>query len=279
MSDVTPQPKLEAASPFELRVDQGRHVPESDVRTALATGELGFIHSFTTGSTLDGPGVRIVAWLAGCQFRCVYCHNPDTWTMTNGIPVTLERAKQQLRKYQHGLKAMKGGLTISGGEPLMQHKFALKLFRAAKQMGIHTALDSNGYLGSRLSDEDLQSIDLVLLDLKARTPELHERLVGQEVGPVLEFAQRLAALKRPIWVRFVLVPGWTDNPEEVASIAEFAASQGNVERVDVLPFHQMGAYKWQELGLKYQLHGLEPPSPEVVQRVCDQFRAMGLKAF
>jgi pyruvate formate lyase activating enzyme len=152
--------KLEARSPFELRIDQGKHVPESDVRSAPATGEMGFVHSFTTGSTLDGPGVRIVAWLSGCQFRCLYCHNPDTWTMTNGIPVTVERAKQQLRKYRHGLKAMKGGLTISGGEPRMQHKSVLRLFSAAKEMGIHTALDSNGYLGSRLSDDDLKQIDL-----------------------------------------------------------------------------------------------------------------------
>src|SRR5262245_60215944 len=112
--------EIEAESPYELRVDHGRHVPESDVRTALATGEMGFVHSFTTGSAVDGPGVRIVAWLAGCQFRCLYCHNPDTWTMTNGIPVTVERAKEQLSKYRRGLKTMKGGLTISGGEPLMQ---------------------------------------------------------------------------------------------------------------------------------------------------------------
>src|SRR4051794_21626652 len=114
MPEEIKQPSLEARSPFELRVDLGRHVPESEVHAALATGDIGFVHSFTTGSALDGPGIRVVVWLSGCQFRCLYCHNPDTWNMTNGIPVTLDRAKEQLSKYRHGLKVMKGGLTISG---------------------------------------------------------------------------------------------------------------------------------------------------------------------
>src|SRR5258708_39381293 len=141
---------LQAKSPFELRITLGRDIPESDVRTALATGDVGFLHSFTTGSTVDGPGVRLVAWTAGCQFRCLYCHNPDTWNMMNGIPVTLNRAKEELAKYRHGLKVMSGGFTLSGGEPLMQDRFVVKLFSAAKKMGIHTALDTNGLLGERL---------------------------------------------------------------------------------------------------------------------------------
>ena len=270
---------LEAASPFELRVDLGRHVPESEVHRAVATGEIGFIHSFTTGSTLDGPGVRLVAWLSGCQFKCLYCHNPDTWKMTNGIPVPLERAKAQLRKYRPGLNAMRGGLTISGGEPLMQHRFVLNLFAAAKSMGIHTALDTNGHLGQRLSDEDLGKIDLVLLDIKAWDEELHMRLVNASVAPVLAFARRLASLARPIWIRFVLVPGLTDEPAQVSHIAEFAASLGNVERVDVLPFHQMGAFKWNQLGMQYELDNVPPPSPAVVEQVCRQFRDLGLNAY
>ena len=127
---------LEAKSPFELRVDLGKGVPETDVRTALATGNMGFLHSFTTGSTVDGPGVRVVAWTTGCMWRCRYCHNPDTWTMSNGIPVAVTRAVTELRKYTEGLRIMKGGFTLSGGEPLMQHRFAMKLFTAAKSMGI-----------------------------------------------------------------------------------------------------------------------------------------------
>jgi pyruvate formate lyase activating enzyme len=282
MSDLAPPTipaPLAAKSPFELRVNLGRDVPEADLRTALATGEMGFLHSFTTGSTVDGPGVRVVAWTSGCMWRCVYCHNPDTWTLTNGIPVTLARATEELRKYRHGLKMMAGGFTLSGGEPLMQHRFAVKLLAAARGMGIHTALDTNGYYGDRLSDAELEMADLVLLDLKAWDPERHRRLTGVEIGPTHEFARRLAARGRPVWVRFVLVPGWTDDPAEIEGIAHFAAGLGNVQRVDVLPFHQMGRFKWRELGLDYQLADVAPPPAEVVARAVAAFRAQGLKAY
>ena len=270
---------LEAKSPFELRVDLGKGVPESDVRAALATGEMGFLHSFTTGSTVDGPGVRVVAWTTGCQFRCLYCHNPDTWNMSNGIPVTLAKATEELRKYRHGLKAMSGGFTLSGGEPLMQDRFAVKLFTAAKLMGIHTALDTNGALGNRLSDAELEHIDLVLLDIKTWDTERHRQLTGMDNGPTLDFARRLAGRRRPIWVRFVLVPGRTDDDENVSQIANFTGSLGNVERVDVLPFHQMGRFKWNELKLDYTLNDVKPPSREAVERACAKFREAGLKAF
>src|ERR1043166_6336543 len=270
---------LEAKSPFELRVDQGRHMPESAVKNALETGDMGFLHSFTTGSAVDGPGVRVVAWTAGCHWRCVYCHNPDTWNMMNGMPVTLERAVEGIGKYRHGLKIMSGGFTLSGGEPLMQDRFAVKLFTAVKAMGIHTALDTNGHLGERLTDTELKQIDLILLDIKGWDPEKHRRLVGKEIGPTLDFARRLAQLKKPIWLRFVLVPGLTDDADDVKSIAKFAAGLGNVERVDVLPFHQMGKFKWKKLGLDYQLENIEPPSRDLVDRTCAQFRCEGLKAF
>ena len=270
---------LEAASPFELRVDRGRNVPESEVRTALATGDLGFIHSFTTGSMLDGPGVRIVAWLAGCQFRCLYCHNPDTWNMTNGTPVTIQRAKEQLKKYRAGLRVMKGGLTISGGEPLMQHKFVVKLFTAAKSMGVHTALDTNGSLGARLTGEDLNQVDLVLLDIKSWNPERHQKVVGASIDPVLDFARRLAAARKPMWLRYVLVPSLTDDFDDIAHIAEFCAGLGNVSRVDVLPFHQMGGFKWKQLGIAYELENVEPPTRETVDKACQIFREHGLKAY
>jgi len=162
---------------------------------------------------------------------------------------------------------------------LMQHQFVLKVFGEAKRMGVHTALDSNGYLGDRLSDEDLNSVDLVLLDLKAMTPDLHKRLTGMENKPVHDFARRLAAARKPIWVRFVLIPGWTDGMSEVERIAGFAAGLGNVERVDVLPFHQMGRFKWEKLRMDYQLRDTEPPSRESTNEAINRFRAAGLKAF
>jgi pyruvate formate lyase activating enzyme len=277
MSENLQAVPLEAKSPFELRVHLGEGVPDTDVRAALTTGDMGFLHSFTTGSTVDGPGVRVVGWTTGCHWRCQYCHNPDTWTLSNGIPVTLDRATEELRKYRHGLKIMGGGFTLSGGEPLMQDRFAVKLFTATKAMGIHTALDTNGHLGSRLSDAELEQIDLVLLDIKMWDPERHRRLTGMDNTPVLEFARRLAARKRPIWVRFVLVPGLSDDAENIANIAKFAAGLGNVERVDVLPFHQMGRFKWKELKLNYTLNDVEPPSIEAVESACAQFRSEGLK--
>jgi pyruvate formate lyase activating enzyme len=272
------QPALEAMSPFEMRLNLGHDVPETDVRTALATGDMGFLHSFTTGSTVDGPGVRVVAWTTGCMWRCRYCHNPDTWTMTNGIPVTIVQAITELQKYRHGLKVMGGGFTLSGGEPLMQHRFAVKLFAAATSMGIHTTLETNGFFGDRLSDAEIDAIDLVMLGMKA-SPERHRALTGMDFTETRAFAQRLAARKRPMWVRFVLVPGLTDDPAEIASIATFAAGLGNVQRVEVLPFHQMGRFKWKQLGIPYTLEHTQPPNAEQIERACATFRAAGLNAY
>ena len=269
---------IEAASPFEMRVNQAADVPETDVRTALVTGDMGFLHSFTTGSTVDGPGVRLVAWTAGCMWRCLYCHNPDTWAMTNGIPVTIARAAEELKKYRVGLKIMAGGLTVSGGEPLMQHRFVVKLLEAARAMGIHTTIETNGYLGDRLADRELDTIDLVMLGIKTWDPERHRRLTGMEIEPTLEFARRLAAKKRKVWIRFVLVPGLTDDSRDIGQIARFTAGLGNVERVEVLPFHQLGRFKWARLGLPYALETLEPPSHEAAEQACALFRAEGLTA-
>ena len=270
---------LEAKNPFVLRINLGKDMPETDVRSAMASGDIGFLHSFTTGSAVDGPGIRLVAWTTLCMFRCKYCHNPDTWTLTNGMPVTIARATEELRKYAEGLKAMKGGFTLSGGEPLMQARFAARLFRAAKQLGIHTAIETNGFYGDRLSDAELADIDLVILDMKAFTPEQHKRVTGGvDNAQVLDFCRRLAALKRPMWFRYVLVPGLTDDPGEMKMVADFAASLGVVERAEILPFHQMGKYKWEKLGLDYTLADTAPPSPDAVARAIAVFRSAGLKA-
>jgi len=274
-SDHTP---LEAASPFELRVDLGKGVPETDVRSALATGDMGFLHSFTTGSAVDGPGVRVVAWTTGCMWRCRYCHNPDTWTITNGLPVSVAKAAEELAKYRHGLKVMNGGFTLSGGEPLMQSRFAAKLLAASKEMGIHTAIETNGYFGDKLSDAELESLDLVLLGIKSWGADRHKALTGMDIEPTLAFARRLAALRKPVWVRFVLVPGVTDDEATLTGIAECAAGLGNVQRVEVLPFHQLGRFKWGELGIQYHLERTAAPTAEAAEKACAVFRAAGLKA-
>jgi pyruvate formate lyase activating enzyme len=211
------------------------------------------------------------------MFRCKYCHNPDTWTLRNGMPVTIERAAAELRKYVPGLQAMKGGFTLSGGEPLMQARFAARLFAAAKGMGLHTAIETNGFYGDRLSDEELGHIDLVILDMKAFTAGQHRRVTANiNNDQVLAFGRRLAALKHPMWLRYVLVPGLTDIDAEMEQIAAFGASLGVVERVEVLPFHQMGRYKWEKLGIDYELAQTNPPGPESVARAEGIFRSAGL---
>jgi pyruvate formate lyase activating enzyme len=273
------QINLEAKSPYEMRVHLGEDVPETDVRSALKTGDMGFLHSYTTGSAVDGPGIRVVAWTTSCMFRCRYCHNPDTWTLSNGIPVTLDRAIEGVRKYANGLKMMHGGFTLSGGEPLMQARFAARLLDAVKKMGVHTAIETNGFYGDHLSDDELKNIDLVILDMKAFTPEQHERVTGiKDNEEVLVFARRLAALKRPMWLRYVLVPGLTDDDDEMRQMAEFAASLGVVERVEILPFHQLGEYKWERLKLDYQLMDTKPPSGELIAHAIGIFQQAGLSA-
>jgi pyruvate formate lyase activating enzyme len=276
---MSKQVPLEAGSPFEIRVNLASGESESAIKKALTTGDMGFLHSFTTGSTVDGPGVRLVAWTAGCQWRCLYCHNPDTWSMMNGMPVALDRAIDEVAKYRHGLKIMGGGLTISGGEPLIQDRFVVRLLTAVKGLGVHTAIETNGYLGERLTDQELEQIDLVLLGLKTWTTERHTHLTGKDIGPTLELARRLSRLRRKLWVRFVLVPGLTDDLENIKQIARFAADLGIVERVEVLPFHQMGRYKWQELGIDYTLKDTAPPTPGMLELACEQFKAVGLKAY
>jgi len=270
---------LEAKSPYEMRVHLGEGVDDMDVRTALKTGDLGFLHSFTTGSAVDGPGIRLVAWTTACMFRCQYCHNPDTWTLKNGIPVPLNKAIEEVQKYANGLIAMKGGFTLSGGEPLMQDRFASRLFEAVKEMGVHTAIETNGFFGDRFSDEEWRNIDLVILDMKAFTRSQHELVTGgMHNEDVLELCNRLSELKRPMWLRYVLVPGLTDIPEEMEALANFGASLGVVERAEILPFHQMGKYKWERLGLDYKLADTETPPREGVEKAVAIFRAAGLDA-
>src|SRR4051794_33162103 len=269
---------LEAKSPFEMRVHLGEGVPETDVKSALKTGDLGFLHSFTTGSAVDGPGMRLVAWTTACMFRCQYCHNPDTWTLKNGIPVPLGRAIEEVQTYANGLIAMKGGFTLSGGEPLMQDRFAARLFGAVKAMGVHTAIETNGCFGERLSDDEIRTIDLVILDMKAFTRTQHHLVTGMSNEDVLEFCNRLSELDRPMWLRYVLVPGLTDIPEEIEAVADFGASLGVVERVEILPFHQMGKYKWDRLSLDYKLEDTQPPMREGVAKAISIFREAGLDA-
>jgi pyruvate formate lyase activating enzyme len=236
----------------------------------------GFVHSELTGSALDGPGLRTVLWLSGCGYRCLYCHNPDTWKLHAGRRVHASELVRECCKYRGFMTTTGGGVTLSGGEPLVQHAFAMNVLRQLHALGIHTALDTNGFLGERLSDTDLQDVDLVILDLKSSLQSVHLRITGQQRDHSFAFARRLAALRRPAWIRFVLVPGHTDDPDNIAGLATFCRTLDNVERVEVLPFHQLGRYKWRELGLDYELEHVEPPTRAALSAARRVFRDQGL---
>jgi pyruvate formate lyase activating enzyme len=269
--------EIPAGGRHDLRHDLSPDAPETD-DYGEGEGAFGYVHSYETGSRLDGPGIRVTIFVSGCPLRCLYCHNPDTWHLKHGTKVPLERVVTRLGDFAPALRSMGGGLTISGGEPLVQPAFTRRIFGAAKGYGLHTALDTSGYLGARPSDEYLQSVDLVLLDIKSWDPETYRRVTKVDVAPTLRFAERLAAMGKPAWVRYVLVPGLTDDPANVEGVARFVAPMTNVEWVEVLPFHQLGAFKWKELGLDYQLTDTPPASPDLIARVLGQFRDAGCNA-
>ena len=245
----------------------------------MRAGELGSVHSWELVTAVDGPGTRLTTFLSGCPLRCLYCHNPDTMEMRRGEPVTATEVVARLTRYAGVLKATKGGLTVSGGEPLMQPAFTARLLRGAKELGLHTAVDTSGFLGAHVNDEMLADIDLVLLDVKSGIPETYTRVTGRELAPTLEFGRRVAESGTEIWIRFVLVPGLTDDEANVEAVAEYAASLSSVTRVEVLPFHQMGRDKWASLGLAYELEDVQPPTPELVERVRAQFRSHALQVY
>ncbi|KGM14296.1 pyruvate formate-lyase-activating protein [Cellulomonas bogoriensis] len=245
----------------------------------MRAGELGSLHSWELVTAVDGPGTRFTMFLSGCPLRCLYCHNPDTMEMRRGEPVTADEILARLARYRGVFTVTGGGLTISGGEPLMQPAFVARILRGAKDLGIHTAMDTSGYLGAHCTDEMLADLDLVLLDVKSGIPETYKKVTGRDLQPTLDFGRRVADGGTEIWVRFVLVPGLTDAPENVAAVADYVSSLATVSRVEVLPFHQMGRDKWESLGLRYELGDTEPPSPDLVQRVREQFRERGLTVF
>lgn len=242
---------------------------------ALTRAVTGWVHSWDLSTGVDGPGTRLVVFLSGCPLRCLYCHNPDTWCKRDGTQTDLEELAGLMRRYQPFIGCAGGGFTVSGGEPLQQPAFTRALLEAARDAGLHTALDTSGFLGRRADDGLIDACDLVLLDIKAGTEATHRRLTRRPLAPTLEFAERLAARGTPVWVRYVLVPGLTDDPREVDRVAAFTAGLGNVERVDVLPFHKLGAPKYARLGIPFPLADTPAPSEELVRQVRARFAAGG----
>ncbi|WP_427761976.1 pyruvate formate-lyase-activating protein [Streptomyces sp. DSM 41931] len=238
----------------------------------------GRIHSWDLSTGVDGPGTRFVLFLSGCPLRCLYCANPDTWHMRDGEPATVDEVMAEIQKYRGFVTTAGGGVTLTGGEALLQPVFTAALLRRCKELGLHTALDTSGFLGARATDELLADTDLVLLDVKSLDARTYRKLTGGDLAPTLDFAARLDRLGKRVWIRYVLVPGWTDDEDAVEGLAGFLSGLGCVERVDILPFHKLGAAKYEALGVPFTLRDTPVPDRALVERVRAQFRGHGLAA-
>lgn len=245
---------------------------------AVREGEVASIHSWELVTAVDGPGTRLTIFFSGCPLRCLYCHNPDTFEMKNGQDVSIEEIVGKIKRYRKIFKASGGGITLTGGEVLQQPAFAKRVLKAAKEMGVHTCIDTSGFLGRNASDELLSYVDLVLLDVKSGDEETYKRTTGRALQPTIDFGDRLSEKGIEVWARFVLVPNLTDAYDNVEKVADIVSRwKNNVSRVEVLPFHQMGTDKWDALGYEYKLRETRPPEKELTERVREQFRARGFE--
>lgn len=227
----------------------------------------GFIHSFESFGTVDGPGIRFVVFMQGCPMRCRYCHNPDTWNPKGGTQMTAEEVAREVLKYKNYF-ADRGGVTLSGGEPLLQLDFVLELFSLLKKKGISTCLDTSGICfreGDERFEKLAQLTDLVLLDIKHIDEDAHRALTGQSNQNPFSFARFLDQKGVKMWIRHVLVPDITDNDEALMRLRAFLDTLSNVEKVEVLPYHTMGVQKYEKLGIPYSLEGVQPPAKERVE--------------
>lgn len=249
----------------------------SPVSTSHSTSVQGYIHSIETCGTVDGPGIRFVIFTAGCPLRCLYCSNPDCRYIENGQKITVDGLIEEIQKYTSYMKASGGGVTVTGGEPLYQPHFVTEIFKRCKALGIHTALDTSGYCDLPVAMPVIAQADLVLLDIKSFDREIYTKLTSVALEPTLAIAQYLSEIGKPTWIRFVLVPGLTDVPRNVEGLANFIATLKNVKRVEILPFHKMGEYKWEQLGYDYRLKETPPPTAEQVQATGEIFRSRGIE--
>lgn len=226
----------------------------------------GRIHSIETCGTVDGPGIRFVIFMQGCPLRCKYCHNPDTWKLGDGQEKTVDELITEIKKYKSYMKFSGGGVTVTGGEPLLQGKFIKELFKRCKEEGVHTAVDTSGYLFNDTTKEVLDYTDLVLLDIKCYDRDRYKYITGVELDPTLKFMDYLGEINKPVWIRYVLVPGLSDNEEYVKNLSIYLSQFSNIEKIEILPFHKMGEFKWKELGYDYELTDtVEPTEEEVIK--------------
>ena len=226
----------------------------------------GRLHSIETFGTVDGPGIRVVLFFQGCPMRCQYCHNRDTWDSAGGRVWTVDELKEFVLRFKPYMTNSGGGVTATGGDPVLQHRFITRLFGELKQEGVHTALDTSGFCRYEVVKPLIDLTDLVILDIKAVDPKLHRRLTGQDNALILRFTDKLREINKPVWLRHVLIPGLTDSEEELLAFRRIALSMPNAQRVELLPYHTLGKFKWAEMGLEYPLEGVPEPTKEDMAR-------------
>ena len=228
------------------------------------------VHSLESFGSVDGPGIRYLIFLKGCPMRCQFCHNPDTWASQDGEEYTADELLEKAMRYQSYWRD-KGGITVSGGEPLLQIDFLIELFKKAKAQGINTTIDTSGAPFTKEEpffskfEELMKYTDLILLDIKEINPERHKEITGLDNSNILELAKYLSETGKPVWIRHVLVPERSDYDEDLIKLDEFIKSLNNVERVEILPYHTLGVHKWESLGLEYKLAGIQSPEKERVE--------------
>ena len=232
------------------------------------------VHSFESFGTVDGPGIRYVIFLQGCHLRCKYCHNRDTWDIKGGSYKSLDEIFEQIKRYRPYFKSSNGGVTVTGGEPLLQVKFLIELFKNLKKAGIHTCIDTSGMVNLTEDVKKLLKLtDLVLLDINHINSEKCKELTGHDNKKELEFARYLSQNGIPMWIRQVIVPGITDDEKDIVTLKEFVKKLKTVEKVEFLPYHTVGKYKWKELGEKYEIEDIRNADQEDIKRVKNIFES------
>ncbi|TCK99726.1 pyruvate formate lyase activating enzyme [Natranaerovirga hydrolytica] len=240
---------------------------------------IGRIHSLESCGTVDGPGIRFVVFMQGCPLRCQYCHNPDTWKLSNGKEMDTDSLLDEILKYSSYMRFSGGGVTMTGGEPLLQLDFVKEILKGCKENEIHTALDTSGYIFNDNVKDVLDYTDLVLLDVKGYNKDKYKDLTGVALDPTLDFLSYLNTINKPTWVRFVLVPNLTDDEKDLHDLAKFLSTFNNIERLELLPFHKMGEYKWEELGYEYKLKNTDEPTEQGILKAKNIFESYNINVY
>ncbi len=237
---------------------------------------IGRIHSIESCGTVDGPGIRFVVFMQGCVLRCQFCHNPDTWEILKGMEYTPEQLMKEIVKYKSYMDFSGGGVTFTGGEPLLQQDFVLETAILCRKEGISVAIDTSGFIWNNTVKKVLECTDIVLLDIKNYNPVVYKEVTGVSLAPTLDFLDYLREKNINTWIRYVLVPGLTDNIDSIKDLSDYLKDYPNVSKIELLSFHKMGEYKWKELGLEYKLSDTKEPSRELLAEVKKIFENSGI---